>query len=227
VVTYHGAESWVESTPVGYDTAGRRLWSGSWAIPMRPVVPEPVAVAVRMHSGQTVSVDFHLLSVSQGRQIRASACRAETVRSCRSGGSGSLEPAPTNSDARAIQGGQDSRDTLLLSTGARSVDCASSTCWTERRLDPGTSEVPDEVRSIMRPAHALAARLATTTRSAGYRVGGGDGADDCRCLHGRSGGSGTRLGGGQTPPPHSSSRPSLSARASRAGVVRAAAEPQH
>jgi hypothetical protein len=66
VVTYHGAARWVACTLVGYDAGGRRLWSGTWGMPMLPVVPAPVAVAVRMHAGQTLTVDFHLPSVSQG-----------------------------------------------------------------------------------------------------------------------------------------------------------------
>ena len=66
VVTYHGVRKWVGCALVGYDAAGRRLWSDAWGMPMLPVVPEPVAAALMMHSGQTVTVDFHLTGVSQG-----------------------------------------------------------------------------------------------------------------------------------------------------------------
>jgi hypothetical protein len=66
VVRYQGAERWVGCTVVGYDAGGRRLWPGSWSMPMLPVVPEPVAVAVRMHAGETLTVDYHLPGVSQG-----------------------------------------------------------------------------------------------------------------------------------------------------------------
>jgi hypothetical protein len=66
VVTFHGAETWVGCTLVGYAAGGRRLWSGSWGMPMLPLVPAPVAVAVRMHAGGTLTVDYHLPSVAQG-----------------------------------------------------------------------------------------------------------------------------------------------------------------
>jgi hypothetical protein len=35
-------------------------------MPMLPVVPEPVAAVMRMHPGQTITVDYHLPAVSQG-----------------------------------------------------------------------------------------------------------------------------------------------------------------
>jgi hypothetical protein len=35
-------------------------------MPLLPVVPEPVAAAVRMHPGQTITVDYHLPAVAQG-----------------------------------------------------------------------------------------------------------------------------------------------------------------
>ena len=66
VVTYHGPPRWVGCALVGYDAGGRRLWSRAWGMPMLPVVPEPVAVAARMHAGETVTVEYHLPSVSQG-----------------------------------------------------------------------------------------------------------------------------------------------------------------
>lgn len=67
VVTYRGAPpAWVGCRLVGYDTRGRRLWPRSWAMPLLPVVPSPVAAVVRMHHGQRVTVDYHLPGVSQG-----------------------------------------------------------------------------------------------------------------------------------------------------------------
>lgn len=67
VVTYHGgASAWVGCAVVGYDRGGRRLWPHSWAMPLLPVVPAPVAAVLRMHHEQRITVDYHLPGISQG-----------------------------------------------------------------------------------------------------------------------------------------------------------------
>ena len=67
VVTYRGRDAaWVGCMVVGYDAGGKRLWPRSWAIPLIPFVPSPVAAVLRMHDGQTVSVDYHLPGARQG-----------------------------------------------------------------------------------------------------------------------------------------------------------------
>jgi hypothetical protein len=66
-ITYRGEDAaWVGCTVVGYDAGGMRLWPRSWAIPLIPVVPSPVAAVLRMRGGQTIRVDYHLPGVRQG-----------------------------------------------------------------------------------------------------------------------------------------------------------------
>ena len=62
VVTYRGRKAtWVACTVVGYDADGTRLWRRPWGMPLTPVVPSPaIPAVVRMRSGQTIKVDYHL-----------------------------------------------------------------------------------------------------------------------------------------------------------------------
>jgi hypothetical protein len=68
VVTYRGRDAaWVGCAVVGYDAYGTRLWPRPWELPLTPVVPSPpVPAVVRMHGGQTITVDYHLTGERQG-----------------------------------------------------------------------------------------------------------------------------------------------------------------
>ncbi len=44
---------------------GRADWYHA-VVPLIPVVPSPVAAGVRMHAGQTITVDYHLPGVREG-----------------------------------------------------------------------------------------------------------------------------------------------------------------
>lgn len=67
VVTYlGGTDAWVGCAVTGYSAGGRRLWPRSWAMPLLPVVPSPVGAFIRMHHGQTITVDYHLPGTRQG-----------------------------------------------------------------------------------------------------------------------------------------------------------------
>jgi hypothetical protein len=68
VVTYRGRDAaWVACVLVGYDAVGTRLWPRQWIMPLTPAVSSsPVPAVLRMHGGQTITVDYHLPGMRHG-----------------------------------------------------------------------------------------------------------------------------------------------------------------